>query len=285
MSDSGQDPVISVLPATLAPMLAEPVEDEKAIKILEANTHRVEQKLDGVRLLVHVQDGKTYGINRKGARTIVHPLIAKGFVRCTGEWVFDGELVGGIYWVFDMPAANGIVVPTMEYGVRRQVLDSLWPKLEMPDTVQLLPSYQGTPGLDLAIKVRKSGGEGLMLKDPSAPYRWGKRTLGVLKFKFWKTLDCMVIEPWREGKASVSVGLIDQDTAEIIDIGSVKMTEANLNAIEQGDVVEVRYLYANDPAEPRLYQPDFLRLRTDKALEECTLDQLDFTNKTVIKED
>jgi hypothetical protein len=42
----------------------------------------------------------------------------------------------------------------------------------------------------------------------------------------------------------------------------------------------VRYLYASD--EGLLYQPTMLRIRTDKSPGECTVDQLQYTDRSII---
>lgn len=267
----------------IQPSLAEPVSSEReAIALASGNGWHLEQKLDGVRLLVHIQDGEVAGVNRKG---IVIPLpskISECFQWFQGDWVFDGELVKGVYWVFDLLRAMSAISTKDSYSARRNVLENLWPRLEMPDQVRLLPSKTDpVEKLELAASLREGRAEGVMLKDGSAPYSPGKRVRTTRKWKFYESVDCIVIEPWREGKKSMSVGLVDEH-GMITDVGSVAMTPANLAKVSPGDVVECKYLYVDDPKEPRLYQPAFIRRRTDKSPDECGLDQLKFTSKEVV---
>lgn len=266
------------------PALAEPVEsDSEALRLLTKEGWHAEQKLNGVRLMVHIHESKVIGINRKGAVTLIPPKVAEAFLWFDGEWVLDGELVKGIFWVFDLPRAMNVVDIRTPYTNRRDILEELWPRLEMPDCVRLLRSEREDEGsLSLALEVREASGEGLMLKDGTAPYTPGKRTRSTRKWKFYETADCIVLETWREGKQSMAVGLVDEKTGEIVDVGSVAMTPANLGKVERGDVVECKYLYVEDMSAPRLYQPAFVHKRDDKDMQECVLSQLKVTSRDVL---
>jgi hypothetical protein len=52
---------------------------------------------------------------------------------------------------------------------------------------------------------------------------------------------------------------------------------------EKLQVWEVRFLYVVDQDRPRLYQPRLMRLRTDKEIQECLVDQIAnaFTDKNL----
>lgn len=265
------------------PSLAEPVaSDGEALRLLTKPGWHSEQKVNGVRLMIHVHDGQIIGINRKGTVAAIPDRISNAFVWFEGEWVLDGEFVKGTYWVFDLPRAMGAVDLSTPYEVRRDILEALWPKLEMPDNVRLLPSARGdVERLELAQRMREANCEGVMLKDGAAPYQAGRRSRSTLKWKFWESCDVVVSELWREGKHSMAVEVYDAH-GKPVDIGSVTMTAANLGAVNVGDVCEVKYLYVEDLGSPRLYQPAFLRKRDDKDPEECLLTQLKVTSRDVL---
>ncbi len=267
----------------VVPMLAEPIaSDSLALQILQREDWHKEQKLDGVRLLIHIHDGEVIGVNRKGVVTMVPKAVKDAFAAFDGEWVFDGELIKGVYWIFDLVRAHSLVTPVSEYTDRRNTLDFLWPSLQMPSAVRLLPSYTDPiEGMELAQQLKAHNAEGMIFKRGNAPYI-SQRTQKMRKWKFWESVDCIVTELWREGKQSMGVCLFDEDGSPV-DIGSVTMTPANLGKVKQFDVVEVKYLYVDDPKEPRLYQPSFLRIRDDKDAEECLTSQLKYTNKTVME--
>lgn len=123
------------------------------------------------------------------------------------------------------------------------------------------------------------GLEGVILKRADSRYDRGNRSPNWLKAKFVVTAEVVVLAVRDDGKESASLGMVSG--SKVIEVGRCSLI-GKPNVIP-GDVVEVRYLYALNPARPRLYQPTLLRVRTDKSVEECTLDQLRFTNKTVME--
>lgn len=242
-----------------------------------------EQKLDGERLALVVRDGRVSGLNRRGVNTPVHREIIKTFVGTTGTWIFDGEWVDDVFWIFDMPMAPQGIEPRTPYSLRRHPMEAIVPHIAaLTRRVQLVPSYT-TPESKVAIAraVVENHAEGLMLKRRSAPYIIGKRTDNMLKAKLIKTVDCIVTEVGREGKHSIAVSLYENGVL-LPDhgVGSVKVTDEMLHALEVGEVVEVIYLYCTD--DRRLYQPRFGRRRPDKNPTDCTTDQLQYTDKTVL---
>lgn len=257
----------------------------------------MEQKLDGHRLMIEVENGKVVGINRKGEQS-THPQIMPLFRKLqtlfegfSGSWTFDGEAVGETYWVFDMPQALHLVTPESTFTERRKGLEAVFPVAweSGQTTIQLVDvARTKRQKVDLLRRCMDSNAEGVMLKLRSAPYTAGTtdsgrtaRSRGMLKAKFVETVDCIINEVGREGKLSCSVLVYDDGVLR--DVGSCKMTEQNLAAAHTGDVIEVRYLYATPEPDVRLYQPSFVQFRTDKDPADCTIDQLKITNKTVLK--
>jgi hypothetical protein len=119
----------------------------------------------------------------------------------------------------------------------------------------------------------------MMLKQASHKYTAGKRCDGSVKLKFWRSLEAVVTARHIDGKENAELALIDPDHGEV-NVGSISCLGHEQVAV--GDVVECKYLYAVDPRKPKLYQPNILRVRTDKPADECTVDQLVYTNKRVV---
>jgi ATP-dependent DNA ligase len=277
-----------------APMLAEPLAEGKLMAELATNRmvqqlmaspdQGGETKVDGERLLVHVEDGKVVPVNRKGEPTsIPSRAIAEAFeTLTTGVWAFDGELVAGVMHVFDLPRAGMAVTPDMPYSHRRAVLEQFMSKWNPGPCVQLLPSYTvEADKRDLLARVAAHGGEGIMLKDMRAPYVPGKRSDKVRKVKLWKSCEVIVTELSREGKDNVVMEMICPRRGRV-EVGTA--SRIGKGPIQAGDVLEVKFLYAVDRERPKLYQPSILRVRLDKTFDECTVDQLErcYTDKTVI---
>lgn len=247
----------------------------------------IEQKLDGERVLMHVIDSTPFAINRNGVpytrpvpASVLEVFRSESWV---GRWVLDGELLDGIYHVFDIPFVAPrdtiLVDDATPYSSRRLLLEKLFERLDCA-AVKLVETAK-TPEEKAAIieLVRKANGEGLMVKHKDGTYRQGNRSTMMLKAKFTATLEAFITEIGRNGKRSIAVGLYDADMKEI-DVGTIPMSDRNLARASLNDVVEVRYLYCGRGY--RLYQPAFIRYRSDKTPSECRTGQLKMVNKEVI---
>lgn len=247
----------------------------------------MEQKLDGIRLLIKIEDGNITAANRRGETITLNPNLIPSFDGFSGDWIFDGEWVGDTFWVFDMPKALHLVTPSTPFIERRKALEAIaataWEDNQQVKIVDVARTK--AQKVTLLKWCAENHSEGVLLKIKSGTYDEGMRrgriyrSEGMLKAKFTETVDCIITEVGREGKASCAVSLYHH--GHLLDVGSCKMTEANLSWAKVGDVAELRYLYAT--ADLRLYQPRFIRFRDDKNPEECDTDQLKVTNKTVLR--
>lgn len=277
---------------TFEPMLAQTLD----IRVLDTYPKNqawwVEQKIDGTRQLIIIKDGKVMGTNRKGESNHVSAALIEQFESFGGDWIFDGEIANDQFNVFDMPLALDKISPETHFSERRRALEAVAEVAWGPRNplVNLIPVARTMKEKrEMIAWARDNNIEGVMLKMKSAPYLQGtngKRSKHMLKAKFTETVDCIVLEPRREGKASTSVtlyhhGQLLAGTNKEPGVGSCKMTEEELQRAKPGDVVELRYLYST--SNLKLVQPVFLRFRDDKDPEECTTDQLKLTNKTVRK--
>lgn len=263
----------------LRPQRYESVESTFVDKYLADDGWVAEQKLDGCRCLVKIDDGQVVFASSTG-----EPLtswrqqqqLAEAFrpEKFKGAWAFDGELLAdGTLWLFDLPlAANAGITPATPFDRRRQALELAYVHASLIDTdglVGLVPQSKGTRAKRALWKrVQKNGGEGLCLKALDGRYeiRAG-RTKSVLKVKIVATVDAVVTavrdDPW-----SVDLALWDDVEGVFRAIG--RATRRHDDA-KVGDVMEVRYLYVGTGG--RLVQPHVLRRRTDKGPRECGTDQ------------
>lgn len=270
----------------IKPMLAESIDINNLNDYINDDNYWIEQKLDGERIVFHIQDGRPIPINRNGnqyTRPIPNSVL-RSFSEpvWVGQWAIDGELLNGRFYVFDIPhlAKNGAILvgPETRLEERRQLLEKLF-SLWSADTVELVQTAKTTEDKQALVDtVRRANGEGVMIKKKDAFYQRGRRSRQMLKAKFTSTLEAFIIEIGRDGKRSVAVGLYNDD-GDVVDIGTVAMSDRNLPRMNIGDVIEVRYLYCGNGY--RLYQPAFLRKRDDKQPEECTVHQLKMVNKDV----
>lgn len=265
----------------IKPNLAQPAEIEYAVSLLSNPQWHKTQKVDGVRMILQVHDGKVYGINRKGSLMVIPGNIGKAFQHFDGEWCFDGEVLHNRYYIFDMPRALDVVDIDMPHKYRRATLEDLFPKLDMPDFIQLLPSYTAAEeSITMAQKLLESNREGVVLKRGDAPYSPGKRTDNVLKLKFVKDIDAIVIDTNVDGKYNMALGLVKED-GKLQEIAHVSALTGD-GMCEIGQVVTVTFLYVSD--DNHLVQPTKPRLRTDKTPQECVWGQLEHfkVNKEIL---
>lgn len=244
-----------------------------------------QQKLDGARVLVHVKE-TVVATNRAGEVT---ELASAELLSCLAEAapgsILDGELVGGEYHVFDLLQHGTQDLRGTGYLDRWLELDALVDQLSGP--VRLVAVARTEPEKRaLFARLEAERAEGIVFKQKDAPYTPGRPSSGGAqrKHKFVKSADVVLVE--NAGNAYAMV-VFDPDGAERpvgkVFAGTTTATreaiDAKLGAGER-PVAEVEYLYATD--DDQLFQPVFLRLRADKAAEECTLDQLVRTNRAVV---
>lgn len=265
-------------PGTPMPMLAHNAEPSNLDYMLTSPTWATQPKLDGDRVTVEVIDGKVQAFGRGGqakAKNVGAAMLAAFRNLTEGRWVFDGEVVGRTFWVFDMPFAEGFVVEESDFQTRYAALVTLLGALQADEAlIGLVPiartAEEKTAMLAAAETDHK---EGIMFRSVLSPYATGRST-SLLKHKFVKTIDAHVVETGRGGKQTAVLAVYDHDGNEVR-VGNVTtIGKGGPDGVKVGQVVEVRFLYITNPAAPVLYQPTILKVRTDKAPAECSTDQL-----------
>lgn len=246
-----------------------------------------QQKLDGNRVLVHI-DEQIRASNRAGQLTTIHSSIIAALESVPQKTVIDGELVAGedgpVYWLFDILQIAGEDLRGLGYLDRWQRLDAeVEPTIDHP--IRILDYAHGHEAKrSLYERLRAAKAEGIVFKRHDAPYEPGRPSSGgpQVKHKFVKSADVVILE--NAGNA-YRMGVFDGDRLREIGkvfSGTTNETRADLDArLAAGEqpVAEVRYLYATD--DEQLYQPVFVRLRDDKEASACTLAQLEKTRRDV----
>ncbi len=272
-----------------AAQLLNAVEEDLVERLLVDDSVVAQQKLDGVRVIVHV--GETLvATNRAGQATeIAHDVLA-GLEHLPRGTIVDGELVphedGHRYWLFDVLSVGTEDVSKHGYVERWQRLEGdLEPGLFGP--IAILP-FAATPKDKRALleRLRKAKAEGIVFKQKHAPYTPGRPASGgaQLKHKFVKSADVVIVE--NAGNAYRMI--VHDEGGEAFDVGRVFAGTTNASRrdlderLARGEqpVCEVKYLYAT--ADDQLYQPVFVRVRDDKEPEACLRTQLKHTDRSVV---
>lgn len=260
------------------------LEDHELERFLRDDAVIAQQKLDGQRVIAHV--GETIvATNRSGQETAIPASVLAGLGYLPPGTIVDGEVAGDEYWLFDVLAVGGQDLRERGYHERWTVLDEeLEPALS--GDIRVLGMVTGEAGKrQLHEQLRAAGAEGIVFKQRDAPYTGGRPASGGTqrKYKFVKTADVVILE-----NAGNAYRMAVWDGSALYDVGKVFAGTTNGSRKELDDllgngsrpVAEVRYLYAT--ADHQLYQPVFVRLRDDKAGENCRRDQLVGTNRKVV---
>jgi bifunctional non-homologous end joining protein LigD len=148
----------------------------------------------------------------------------------------------------------------------------------------------------------RMGLEGAMAKRRLSTYQMGKRSRDWLKVKNLKTMDCVILgytpgEGWREqyfgalvlgaykGDELVYVGRagtgFDEETVKLI-TDMLRKMKTHEKAVELEEPLEVRWVRPELVCEVKFLElthdlklraPSFMRLRDEKAPEECRIDE------------
>jgi ATP-dependent DNA ligase len=265
---------------TYLPMLASPPPSNLDLSdIAFSDEWALELKVDGDRAAAKITGDKIAGIARSGRRMNLPRQVIDQCKRIGHTLILDGELLGDVWVVFDMPLFEGVINETSPWFDRRAALGGLFQKWNPdPRYVRLMPAEFDIGGkADMIERVTNGRGEGLMAKQVESLYRprarEDERCPEWIKLKKYHTVDCVVTwvgTPTTTGKWNM--GLAVFRGGELVDVGEVGRLTGDGRKAQRGDVVEVRVLYVTD--DNRLYQPTLPRLRGDKNPFECTWDQL-----------
>lgn len=270
-----------------AAQLLNPIEPDEVPRLLADDRVIAQQKLDGNRVLVHV-DETLRATNRAGQLTTIHASILAALESVPRGSIIDGELVPGdegpTYWLFDVLQLAGEDLRGLGYVERWARLDAeIEPVLSHP--IRILDYARGhAEKRALYERLLAAKAEGIVFKHADAPYEPGRPGSGgrQLKHKFIKSADVVIVE--NAGNAyrmAVYAGERLQDVGKVFS-GTTNEIRDLLDArLAAGEpvVAEVRYLYATD--DEQLYQPVFVRVRDDKDPRACLHAQLEKTRRDV----
>ena len=269
-----------------AAQLLNAIEDEELEAFLNDPAIIAQQKLDGVRILAHLQD-EVLATNRTGHLTELHLEISQALQSFPKGSVLDGEVVsseaGPLYWLFDILQHGQEDLRGLGYAARHRRLLTTASALPKGRFGVVPMAESAAEKRELLAKLREDRAEGIVFKKREAAYQPGRPSSGgdQRKYKFIKGADVFItanagnayqMAVYDEGGVLREVGKVFAGTTN----ESRRQLDAQLAAGER-PVAEVRYLYATD--DNLLYQPTFVQLRDDKDPEECLFSQLKHTNK------
>lgn len=171
----------------------------------------------------------------------------------------DGELVGNVYFAFDVIEADGEDLSQQPLRERRAALLALQPAF--PRWIRPIPTARpGQSGGEYLAAVLRDGGEGCVAKSLIAPYG-----CGWFKAKGVQTFD-VVVTAQASATRSVSIGQYSDGC--LVDCGKVSVFSlSTLESLRTGDVLEIAA--QGRTVKGKFREPRFLKVRTDKPAADC----------------
>jgi bifunctional non-homologous end joining protein LigD len=255
----------------ILPQLLNPVDEAKAEKLLADSTHWMQQKLDGKRVIIQVGD-KIVGINRKGLTIGLPETIIRSAAKIAMPCILDGEAIGDMFYAFDLLSRNGVDYRASPYRTRYEALVRLIGK--GVGSIKIVETYVLATDKRAAFeRLNRANTEGVVFKNPSAPYTPGRPASGgaQLKFKFVAT-GTFIVAGVNAGKRSVGLEVFNTSGQRQY-IGNVTVPP-NQKMPKLGAFVECRFLYCF--REGCLFQPVLLGIRDDVDASACTATQLKY---------
>lgn len=248
---------------------------EAAARLLDP-TYAVQQKFDGERTLIHVERHSITAYNRNGLTCRISKDILSEAQRFTplAPLMFDGEWIRQVksFYSFDLLEFEGANLRNQKFIDRIGLLAELL----QPGATSLIHAarteIEEAGKLALLTQIRDSNLEGIVLKRLAGSYTL-RREPRDYKHKF--THDASFIVLRRNQKASVDLGLYD-DNHQLIEVGSVAIRNSYFDRnVQEGTVLEVRYMHAFRDTN-HIYQPRMIAIRKKNEVEpdDCLLSQL-----------
>jgi len=241
---------------------------------LSNGTWFMQPKKNGHRRMIEVFQNTVTGTNKSGGMVPVSlDIVAELLEECRrygpGRYVFDGEMIGLEYHIFDCLYWNSLNLQNEQAMVRVDKMcrinwDGLGPKKDrlvkvVPSAVSRMDKVRMLEGL------RKVNAEGVIFKSAGSPYTPGDSPAQV-KIKFWEEADVLVdMRP--TGRHSVGM-LVLNDHGDWVGVGNCTIGQAT-PLPEGSTVIRVKYLYYL----AGLVQPSYLG-PSEKPVNECRVDKL-----------
>lgn len=257
------------------PQLLNPIGDDQIETLLTDLSFWMQPKYDGRRLLIQKIGDTVTGINRLGLSValpqIIYAEVANLPLDVILDVILDGECIGDEFYVFDLLHIDADIRKT-PYAERHLRLMNLLASFQHRHIQLALTAFTVKQKHQMFEDLKKTNGEGVVLKQIDASYTAGRPASGgtQLKYKFVTTASFIV------GKinAKRSIGLLLFDGEKIKPAGNVTIP-ANHEIPASGWIVECRYLYAYKESGS-IFQPVYLGVREDIPSEECTVAQLKY---------
>jgi bifunctional non-homologous end joining protein LigD len=264
-------PVTRPVSSPVMPCLPEAISDADLQDLIHDPAFVCQEKHDGQRVLVEVNDdGRVRGFNKRGQERELPRELVSALTSFAG-YFFDGELLGDCYVAFDLLQMEGDKLEAKPYLERLRRLEELSPK----GFVQcVVTAHSNEEKSAMLAQIKAGNGEGVVLKSIHAPHTPGKAK-DWSKFKF--TAENSFIVSAHNAQRSVALEAYDDSFMRVF-VGNVTIPPS-VEIPPVGSIIEVRYLYAYPGGA--VFQPVFVRVRDDQTPRDCQTRKLKLKQATV----
>lgn len=153
-----------------------------------------QEKFNGHRRIICKENGVIRVFNRVGEESGSLPIRLKlaFLAHPLDSFVIDGELVGGVYHIFDALILGTKTLVHDSYESREARLHAAFDKFQPRLIIPVYTARTAEEKIQLWVRVDAEHGEGLVAKNMTKAYKQGRADQH-WKLKFWKTADAVVI--------------------------------------------------------------------------------------------
>lgn len=258
-------------------MLLNPISEPEGNALAYDPFWCAEIKHDGERRLIVIEGGDAYGVNRTGFKVPLSAAVRAAALAAEfrGRTILDAEDMGidGVI-VFDVLAFDGQDTTSLPLSSRLGYRDCA--RARLPGLRYAVTARATADKLRLLEQARVTTQEGVVWKRMDAPYSTGRPNSGgsALKQKFWEDATFRVASQ-HPTKRSVALEVQDAN-GNWIGVGNVTIPP-NKPVPVVGALVDCQFLYAH--RDGSIYQPIYLRERTDLSDADCRMDRLKFVDE------
>ena len=257
----------------LRSQLLTPIEESEVIKYIEDDLWCAQEKMDGKHGIIKKEGSTILAANKQGLEMAIPRSVEEAVQSLSYDITFDGELINGRFYVFDILQDQTTDCRTLSYKARYERLRKIFPDYQL-GSLHLVPMVFSTSAkAAMFSKLKAEDREGIVFKRMDTSWSEGRPEVGgnMVKCKFWASLSAIVSEE-ETGKSSFASYVLDATTGERVDLG--RCSALGKVAPKVGDVVEIKYLYAYKGG--KLIQQSLLGIRDDVSPNECTTKQLKY---------
>lgn len=259
----------------LYPQLLNIIEESKVEGLIESDEWLMQEKKDGVRQMIRKDKKLVEGINKKGLIVSLPETVVNAINTACGKLnaTLDGELVGEVYWLFDLLSIGVHAFSDKSYKERLKGMQD-WFSDSFSDNFLMAPTAIGKASKKaLYNQLKKDNAEGVVFKKLSSIYKAGRPNSGGdhLKFKFITTATVRV--KCLNDKNSFQMEMLSK--GDWIDVGNCTFFPTK-NSPKPKQFVEVSYLYVKGLGGNLYGPPVLLGVRTDVDENDCLISQLKY---------